>query len=151
MKGQGADNAQTQRLLPQKPPGTARAAFSFRSGERIRLPAGRKTPSFSEEKEAKDFWKEQGADKAQSQQLLLQKPGGTDGRLFPFARERVRLPAVRKTADTGEKRENVRRPRLTKRPSLCYNNGAPFSFCLRFFQPFLRMGRYPVQNGRKSK
>ncbi|MBQ4297083.1 MAG: hypothetical protein II771_02215, partial [Clostridia bacterium] len=41
---------------------------------------------FSEEKEAKDFLKGQGKDKARTQKLLLQKPGGTDARLFPFAR-----------------------------------------------------------------
>ena len=60
---QGAGKTYSKRLLPQKP------------------------PSFSEEKEAKDFLKRQGAEKAYSKTLLLQKPPGKDGRLFPFARE----------------------------------------------------------------
>jgi hypothetical protein len=42
---------------------------------------------FSEEKKAKDFLEGQGKEKAYSKTLLPQKPPGTDGRLFPFARE----------------------------------------------------------------
>ena len=78
--------------------------FLLRNIARSYPPPGRKTPSFSEEKQAKDFLKEQGADKAQTQKLLLQKPGGTDARLFPFARERVRLHAVRKTPSFSEEK-----------------------------------------------
>jgi len=62
LKGQGKEKAYSKTLLPPKP------------------------PSFSEEKEAKDFLKGQGKEKAYSKTLLPQKPPGKDGRLFPFAR-----------------------------------------------------------------
>ncbi|MBQ2118911.1 MAG: hypothetical protein II192_07615, partial [Clostridia bacterium] len=49
---------------------------------------------FSEEKKAKDFLKGQGKEKACSKTLLPQKPGGTDARLFPFARGSVFISSL---------------------------------------------------------
>ena len=37
LKGQGSKKARTQKLLPQKPPGTARAAFSFCAMQRVHI------------------------------------------------------------------------------------------------------------------
>jgi len=85
LKGQGKGKAYSKKLLPQKPGGTDARLFSFARVSAFISSRGSKTPSFSEEKEAKDFLKGQGKGKAYSKKLLPQKPGGTDARLFPFA------------------------------------------------------------------
>ncbi len=59
---------------------------SFPKSRRTFLKKSRQKTSFSEEKEAKDFLKGQGKEKAYSKTLLPQKPGDTDARLFSFAR-----------------------------------------------------------------
>ena len=85
-------------------------------------PAFLKKTFFSEEKKAKDFLKGQGSKKARSKTLLPQKPPGTDGRLFPFARGSVFISSL------GSK--NAR-----------YGPGV-----FRFERPFARRGLPPAAN-----